>query len=190
MPRKPASGRGPVRTKKKPLRRTNRQPANKKVASIPKGLQTVAPYLVIANCANALAFYAKAFGAKALFRLSEASGRIGHAEMRIGDSVVMMSDEYPEMGMVGPGTNASPVRLHLAVKNVDTFVRKAVAAGAKLIRPVQDQFYGSRSGVVSDPFGYSWIVGTQTEVISPKTMQKRWDQIQRATKQQGQAGKT
>ena len=159
---------------KRPAKKTARKA---KVPPVPKGTHTVSPYLVIANCGDALEFYAEAFGAKELFVLREPSGRVGHAELRIGDSVVMMADENPAMGMHGPKTNPSPVRLHLAVKNVDDFVARAVAAGATIQRPVQDQFYGWRSGAVTDPFGYSWMVSTQVEKVSPKTMQKRWNEI-------------
>lgn len=152
-----------------------------KVAPIPKGSHTVTPYITIGNCADALAFYVKAFGAKESFRLVDPSGRIGHAEIKIGDSAVMMSDAFPEWGTVAPN-GPEPMSLALAVKNADVAVAKAVAAGAKIVRPVQNQFYGFRSGTISDPFGHIWNISHQIEKLSPKQLQKRWTEMMKGAK--------
>lgn len=144
-----------------------------KVPPIPKGAHTVTAYIAVANCPEALAFYVKAFGAKEAFRLTDPSGRIGHAEIKIGDSSVMMSDPFPEWGTAPPSGPISS-RLSLIVKNADAFVARAVAAGAVVVRPVEDQFYGFRGGMIIDPYGHNWLVMHQIEKVSPKQMQKRW----------------
>ena len=150
----------------------------KRVAAIPKGFHTLTPYMTIERCNDALQFYQKAFGAKLLYALNEPGGRIAHAELRVGDSVFMVADAYPEWGTAGPQPgDRLPFRFHLSVKDVDAFVARAVKAGAKIVRPVEDQFYGMRAGTIADPFGYSWIPSTQIEVVSPKEMQKRWNRI-------------
>src|SRR5262249_4921535 len=131
----------------------------------------------------AIAFYAKAFGATERFRLSEPSGRIGHAEIQIGDSVLMLNDEYPDFGAKSPAaTGGSPVAFHLRVEDADKAVGRAVKAGATLVRPVQDQFYGDRSGMVACPFGYRWSLAATKEVVSPQEMQKRWTKMLEAAK--------
>lgn len=144
-----------------------------KVPPIPKGAHTVTAYIAVPNCPEALGFYVKAFGAKESFRLTDPTGRIGHAEIKIGDSAVMMSDPHPEWGTAAPSGPISS-RLSLMVKDADAFVAKAVAAGAKVVRPVEDQFYGFRAGLIADPFGHSWHVMHQIEKVSPKQLQKRW----------------
>ena len=122
-------------------------------------------------------FYTKAFGAKELYRLT-AGGKVGHAEMRIGDSVFTLSDEHPEMGILSAKSlNGSPIRLTLTVKNADKLFDQAVAAGATVLRPMQEEFYGYRSGNVLDPFGYSWMIRTQVAVVSRKEMQKRLNKL-------------
>ena len=149
-----------------------------KVPPIPKGVHTLTHYMAVAGCAKALKFYTKAFGAKEIFRLTDPKGRIGHAEMRIGDSTIMMSDEFPEMNVMAPhNADVPPIRFHLTVKDCDAFVAKALKAGARIERPIQDQFYGFRGGMIADPFGYSWFVTHQIEKVSPKQMQKRWDKM-------------
>ena len=136
--------------------------------------QAVTAYLSVRDAARALDFYAKAFGATETLRLTEPGGKIGHAHIMIEGSTIMLADEYPDYGVVGPQTlGGSPVRIKLNVANVDEFVRKAVAAGATIERPIQDQFYGERAGQVSDPFGYTWIVATPIENVSGKEMQRR-----------------
>ncbi|HEX9941497.1 MAG TPA: VOC family protein [Thermoanaerobaculia bacterium] len=138
-------------------------------------MSKVTPYLCIKGAASALEFYHQAFGARETLRLTDPGGRIGHAEIRIGDAPLMLADEHPEFGILSAQTlGSSPVGIALEVDDVDAVVRQAVAAGAKLKRPVEDQFYGERSGQVEDPFGYVWHVSTRTEEISPEEMQRRF----------------
>ena len=116
------------------------------------------PYLGFKDAARAIEFYVKAFGAKEQFRLAEPSGRIGHAEIKIGEAALMMSDEYPDFGALSAQTlGGCPITLHLYVDDVDAFVDRAVKAGATLLRPVKDEFYGDRAGQLADPFGYKWM---------------------------------
>ena len=141
---------------------------------IPEGFHAVTPYLCVSGAADALEFYKKAFGAKEIMRMADPSGKVGHAEIQIGDSIIMLADEYPEMNFRSPRTlGGSPVTIHLYVEDVDTIVNQAVSAGGKIVRPVADQFYGDRSGVVEDPFGHSWNVSTHVEDIAPEEIEKR-----------------
>ena len=143
------------------------------VKSIPDGYHTVTPYLIIRGAADALEFYKKAFGATELFRM-EHGGKIGHAEMKIGDSPIMLADEFPEMGHKSPQTlGGSPVSILLYVEDVDALFNQAIAAGATEKEPVQDKFYGDRMGSLVDPFGHIWHVGTHKEDVSPEEMEKR-----------------
>ncbi|WP_166830328.1 VOC family protein [Thalassoroseus pseudoceratinae] len=139
-------------------------------------IRDVFPYLRVRNASDAIEFYKKAFGATEKFRLSEPSGRIGHAELEFGTYVVMFSDEYPEHGIQGPeafgGTGSS---IHLHVDDVDAMTQQAVDAGAKLVMEPKDQFYGERSSKVLDPFGHEWLLGSHIEDVSPEEMQRRWD---------------
>jgi PhnB protein len=142
--------------------------------AIPTGYHSVTPYLVVAGAARAIAFYQQAFGATEVLRIPAPDGRIGHAEITIGDSHVMLSDEYPEMGARAPGTlGGSPVSLLLYVADVDKTVAQAVAAGASLQRPIEDKFYGDRSGSIVDPFGHIWHVSTHVEDLSPDELKQR-----------------
>ena len=144
------------------------------VKAIPAGHRTVTPYLTIRNGAKALEFYKKAFGATEIFKLMMPDGRLGHAEIRLGDSLIMLSDEFPEYGGKAPDTlGGSPVSIHLYVEDVDAVFKKALAAGAKERKPVMDQFYGDRSGQLEDPFGHLWWVATHEEDIPPEELQKR-----------------
>jgi PhnB protein len=144
------------------------------VKPIPEGYHTVTPYLIVRNAARAIEFYKKAFGATELMRMAEPSGRIGHAEIRIGDSPIMLADEVPEMGFRSPESfGGSPVSILLYVEEVDAVFNQAVAAGAKVQRPVADQFYGDRTGGVTDPFGHTWYIATHKEDVSPEEMRKR-----------------
>lgn len=144
------------------------------VKPIPEGYHTVTPYLIVRNAARAIEFYKKAFGATELMRMAEPSGRIGHAEIRIGDSPIMLADEVPEMGFRSPESfGGSPVSILLYVEEVDAVFNQAVAAGAKVQRPVADQFYGDRTGGVTDPFGHIWYIATHKEDVSPEEMRKR-----------------
>jgi PhnB protein len=144
------------------------------VQPIPAGHHTVTPYLIIKNAAKALEFYKNAYGATETYRLQLPDGRVGHAEIRLGDSLIMLADEFPEYGGKAPETlGGSPVNIHLYVDDVDGFFKKALAAGANERKPVMDQFYGDRSGQLEDPFGHLWWVATHKEEVSPDEMQKR-----------------
>jgi PhnB protein len=177
--RKTASRRAPAKkSSSKAKSKSKTKPKPKKVPPIPKGMHSVTPGLVFKDANAALAFYRTAFGAKELYRLVEPAGRVGHAEMMIGDSLVMMSDEYPEIGiMSAEHYEGSPVRLSIVVKNPDAAFKRALDAGAVETRPLQNEFYGWRSGIVRDPFGYHWFITSQVEVVSPKQMQKRWNKM-------------
>jgi PhnB protein len=143
---------------------------------VPDGYHTLSAHIVVKGAARAIRFYAEAFGATELFRLTAPDGAtIGHAELEIGDSRLMLADEYPDFGALSPTSiGGSPVTLHLYVADVDTVVARAVKAGASLLRPVEDQFYGDRSGMLTDPFGHKWNVATTKEVVAPEEMQRRW----------------
>jgi PhnB protein len=144
------------------------------VKPIPDGYHTVTPYLIISGAAKAIEFYKKAFGAEELFRMGAPDGRIGHAEIKIGDSPIMLADEFPEMGHKGPNSlGGTTVSILLYVKDVDTLAAQAVAAGATVMRPVQDQFYGDRSGTFTDPFGHVWTIATHKEDLSPEEIGRR-----------------
>lgn len=146
----------------------------KKVKPIPQGYHAVTPYLSIKGAAGAIAFYKKAFAAKEIMRMPAPGGTIGHAEIQIGDSRIMLTDEYPEMNFRGPHSfGGTSVHIHLYVQDVDKVVKKAVAAGAKVLRAVTDQFYGDRSGSLEDPFGHVWHVATHKEDIPTKELKKR-----------------
>lgn len=145
-----------------------------KVKPIPEGYPTATPYLTIKNATAALEFYKRAFSATEVMRFADPSGRIGHAEIRIGDSPIMLCDEFPEMEMRGPAsTGGSPVTIHLYVEDVDALVNQAVAAGAKLARPVENQFYGDRGGKLVDPYGHMWWVATRKENVPPEEIRRR-----------------
>lgn len=138
----------------------------------------LSPHLIVKDADAALAFYAEAFGAKELFRLVEPSGKIGHAEMTIGDALVMLTEEYPDYDALSAASiGGSPVRFHLPVDDADAAADRAVEAGAKLIRPAQDEFYGERSATVEDPFGLRWLISQTIEDVSPEQMQRRWDEM-------------
>jgi len=171
---------------KKTPRKSALRAAPQKVPPIPKGVHTITPRLCFEDTAFAIQFYEHAFGAKELYRLNEPDGKVGHAEIRIGDSLIMMSDEYPEMAVLSAKSRGgSPISLALTVKNADNFMARASAAGATVLRPVQDEFYGYRSGAVMDPFGYSWFIMHQVSKVSPKQMQKRLDKLRVASKPEG-----
>src|SRR5262245_16638572 len=134
--------------------------------------------LCFQNAAGAMEFYKDAFGAEELMRLVEPSGKMGHAEMKIGETVIMMSDEYPDYGVFSPQTiGGSPMRLHLEVPNVDSFVAKAVTLGANIVRPIEDQFYGDRTGTIADPFGYTWVIATHQRDVPADELQKQFDEF-------------
>ena len=144
------------------------------VKSVPDGYHTATPYLFIKNAAKAIEFYQEVFGATELMRLATPDGKIAHAEIQIGDSRIMLTDEWPEWDARSPQTiGGSAVSIMLYVDDVDTVVRRAVAAGAQLFKPVADQFYGDRSGSLTDPFGHKWSIATHQEDVSPEEMKRR-----------------
>ena len=141
---------------------------------IPNGFHSLTPYLCVNDAARAIEFYGKAFGATPIMRLADAAGRVGHAELQLGDSVLMLADEHPEYGVRSPRSfGGSPVSLHLYVEDADAVVARAVAAGAKVVRPVADQFYGDRTGGVDDPFGFHWYIATHVEDVPEDELRKR-----------------
>jgi len=141
---------------------------------IPDGYRTATPYLIIKGAADAIEFYKRAFGATELLRMADPHGRVGHAEIKIGDSVIMLADEHPAMGYRGPRSlGGSSVSILLYLEDVDGVFERAVKAGAKAQRPVADQFYGDRSGTLEDPFGHVWTVATHVEDVPPEEMQRR-----------------
>jgi PhnB protein len=145
------------------------------VKPIPDGYQTATPYLIVNGAVQAIEFYQKAFGATELMRLADATGKLAHAEIRIGNSIVMLSDEYPDMGFRSPHSlGSSPVTIMLYVEDVDARFSQALAAGAKTLRPVENQFYGDRSGTLSDPFGHVWTIATHVEDVSLEEVNKRF----------------
>lgn len=155
------------------------KPAAKAVKPVPDGTRTVTPHLTCAGAAEAIAFYKKAFKAEELMRLPGPDGKIMHACIRIGDTPVFLVDEYPEMGAVGPlAHKGSPVTLHLSVADADGFVEHAVAAGAKVILPVSEAFWGDRYGQIEDPFGHRWSVATHVRDMTV-------DEIKAAVKAMG-----
>jgi|SRR5271165_6069502 len=138
-------------------------------------IQEVYPYLRVRGAAQAIEFYRKAFGAEEVMRLTEPGGRIGHAEIKLGGTVLMLADEHPEMGIVGPESlGGCTIALHLHVDRVDALVEQAVAAGATLTRPLENQFYGERTGAIRDPFGHEWLLGQHIEDVTTEEMQKRY----------------
>ncbi|HMH48882.1 MAG TPA: VOC family protein [Candidatus Acidoferrum sp.] len=170
-----------ARAKKKTAARrapAKRAAAKKTVDPIPAGHPTVSPYLIVDDAPRALEFYKKAFSAKELMRHAGPDGRIGHAEIRIGDSIVMLADEHLEINARSPKTiGGTPVSLHVYVKDVDAVARQAAGAGAKTVRPVQTQFYGDRSGTFEDPFGHQWHLSTHVEDVSPAELRRRAAQM-------------
>src|SRR6185369_10299778 len=152
-------------------------------------VRSMSLYICVANANAAIDFYREAFGAKELWRLTEPGGKIGHAEIQIGNTSLMLSDEYPDYNTLSPETiGGSPVKIHLDVEDVDAFAEHAIKAGATLLRPVADQFYGDRSGQLADPFGYTWIVSTHIKDVPVEEMQKemdKWTQEEAAKKSEG-----
>ncbi len=147
------------------------------VQPIPDGYRSITPYLVIRGAADAIEFYETAFGATELMRLDGPEGKVMHAEMKIGDSAIMMADEFPEMDIVSPSTlGNSPVGILLYVEDADTVFQRAIDAGATEKKPLVDQFYGDRSGAVVDPFGHLWTVATHIEDLSPEELNRRFEE--------------
>lgn len=144
---------------------------NAKVDPVPNGMHTVSPHLVCAGAADAIEFYKKAFGAEELCRMPMPDGRIMHAAVRIGDSMIMLVDEMPEWGSLGPNARGgSPVTIHLQVENSDALFESAVKAGATVKLPIDDMFWGDRYGIVTDPFGHNWSIATHVRDVTPEEM--------------------
>ena len=140
---------------------------------IPEGYHSVTPYMICKGAAEAIEFYKKAFGAVEVMRMAGPNGQIGHAEIKIGDSHIMLSDEHREMGIYSPQHyGGSPISVLIYVENADATVNAAVAAGAKVTRPLKDEFYGDRAGTVVDPFGHQWYVHTHIKDVSPEELQR------------------
>lgn len=149
------------------------------VEAVPSGYHTITPYMTIKNCAEAMEFYKKAFGAVETVRIMEPDNKkIMHAEMKIGDSVLMMTDENMQYDHKGPEQlGGSPISVLLYVKNVDEIFDRAIKAGASVIREVRNEFYGDRMGTLKDPFGHTWSIGTHVEDVSPEEMEKRMKEM-------------
>jgi PhnB protein len=140
----------------------------------------VTPYLIINGAAAAIDFYKKAFGATELFRMPDPGGKVAHAEMQVGDSRIMLADEFPERGFRGPqALGGSAVGMHLYVDDVDAIMRQALAGGAKEMEPVSDKFYGDRSGSVVDPFGHLWTISTHKEDLSEAEVGRRFQELEK-----------
>jgi PhnB protein len=144
------------------------------VKPIPDGYPRVTPYLIVNGASDAIAFYGKVFGAQERMRMPDPAGGIGHAELTLGDSVIMLADEHPEMGFQGPKTiGGTPVTISVYVDDVDATFSQAVQSGATVVRELENQFYGDRSGQFEDPFGHRWNIATHVEDVSPEEMGKR-----------------
>jgi PhnB protein len=144
------------------------------VKPIPDGYHSVTPYLIVKGATRAIDFYKNVFGASERMRMDGPNGTIGHAEIEVGDSVVMLADEFPDMGFRSPqSVGGTAVTLVLYVEDVDSSFSRAVAAGAKPLRPVADQFYGDRSGTFEDPFGHVWTISTHKEDVPPEELRRR-----------------
>ncbi|MBL8811626.1 MAG: VOC family protein [Planctomycetaceae bacterium] len=148
------------------------------VKAIPEGYHSVTPYLLVRGAQEAMAFYAKVFGAKEIMKLVGSDGRVGHAEISIGSSRVMLADEHPEMDFLGPQSrNGTTVTMLLYVENVDDVFDRAIEAGATELRPLCDQFYGDRSGTLTDPWGHIWTIATHIEDVSQEEMDRRFREM-------------
>ena len=145
------------------------------VKAIPEGLHSLTPYLIVKGGTKALDFYARAFGAEELGRFPQPDGRLGHAEMKIGDSIFMLADEFPERDIRAP-QGAPPVSLMIYTENVDALWKRAIEAGGKQVEPLQNKFYGDRSGTLADPFGHRWTVAQHVEDVSHEEMERRMKQ--------------
>ena len=168
---------------KPPAKPAVRSAKAKPVKPVPDGYHTVTPYLIVEDATKAIDYYERAFLAKTIVRMPGPKGRVMHAEIQIGDSRVMLADEFPEMGAKSPkALGGSPISIALYVPDVDVVVERALKAGGTLKRPVEDQFYGDRSGGVVDPFGHVWHVSTHVEDVSHEEMQRRMEKLHGAKK--------
>ena len=176
--KRPAAGRSSERTTRRSTTRGSPEakaaPRKKAVKAIPDGYHAVTAYLCIDGASAAIDFYTKVFGAKERMRMPAPGGKVGHAEIVIGDSALMLADEFPEMGFFAPKAGVGlPVNMHLYVKDVDAVFQRAIAAGAEVVRAIEDKFYGDRTGSLKDPFGHVWHLATHTEDLSMAEMKRR-----------------
>jgi PhnB protein len=156
------------------------------VKAVPEGYHTVTPYLICKGAAAAIDYYKKAFGATELVRHAAPEGQVGHAEVKIGDSVIMLADEFPQMSALSPQTiGGTPVSLLVYVDDVDAVFKRSLAAGGKQVHPLQDKFYGDRTGTLIDPFGHMWTIATHKEDVSPEEMQRRAEAAAKQMKETG-----
>lgn len=147
---------------------------SEQTSPIPEGYKGATPYLCVNGAESAIDFYKQAFGATETMRIADPSGKIGHAEIKIGDAPIMLADEFPDWGFRSPQSfGGSPVTIHLYTEDVDTLVNQAVSAGAKVVRAVEDHFYGDRAGKLEDPFGHVWYIATHKEDVPAEEIQKR-----------------
>ena len=150
---------------------------------IPEGYHSVTPYLIVDNAAEAIEFYKRAFGAEEKYRLPMGD-RIGHAEIKVGDSFIMLADEFPDMGHLGPrARGGTTVSLMIYLPDVDTAFKKAIDAGATELRPLENQFWGDRMGTLTDPFGHVWSLATHVEEVAPDEIERRMQQFSKGQKQ-------
>jgi len=164
------------------MKKQSSPPKKKKVSFTPTGYHSVTPYLACGDAAAAIAFYKAAFGATEVMRMPGPGGKIGHAEVKIGDSRVMLTDEYAEMNFVGPlSRGGTTVHMHVYVKDVDATMQRALAAGGKLLREIKDQFYGDRTGALTDPSGHVWHLATHKEDVSMAELRKRAEKLVKET---------
>ncbi|MEY2490926.1 MAG: PhnB protein [Verrucomicrobiota bacterium] len=160
------------------MKPSTKEDSHLSVKPIPEGMHTVTPHLICAGAAEAIEFYKQAFGAVELSRMPGSDGKIMHASICIGDSVMMLNEEMPEWGSFGPEhLKGSPVTIHLYVENADAAFEQAVRAGAKVTMPLDDMFWGDRYGKVEDPFGHQWSIGTHVRDVSPDEMQKAMEKM-------------
>jgi PhnB protein len=147
----------------------------RKAAKTERRSPTLTPYIIVKDAGAAIAFYKKILKAKEKYRLTDPQGHVGHAELKIGNSVLFLAEEAPAFGALAPTTiGGTPIRLHLYVADVDDTIQRAKAAGATVLRPAADQFHGDRSGMIADPFGHQWYLATPGKFVSPRVMQKRY----------------
>lgn len=169
------------RKAKKVSKKVVRKAAKKKVRAIPKGYSSVTPYLAIQGAAQAIDFYKKVFGALELMRMPGPQGKLGHVEIKVGDSRIMLADESEQMNFRSPKAHGgTPVHIMVYVKDVDATVAKAIASGARMMREVQDMFYGDRTGSFEDPFGHFWHIATHVRDVSMKEMQRAAEAMAKA----------
>jgi PhnB protein len=167
---------------KKKVKAASKTAKVKKIQAIPKGYEKAVPYIIVNDGVAALDFYKKAFGAVELYRFEAPGGKIGHAEFKIGSSNFMIADEHPAMGAVSPSSlGGSPVGFYIYVKDVDSFFMKALSEGAKELQPLEDKFYGDRTGSLVDPYGHKWTFGTHKADVSKEEMKRKMDEMYAAS---------